>query len=1115
MKCPECHFSNRDSANFCTECGYRFEFTCPDCLSSINSGKFYCKKCNRNLTIYLESEIVEISEQVSERKNVTVLFSDLSGYTTLCEKCDAEEVKKITNKVFSAIKEIIIKYDGFIEKYIGDAIMAIFGAIKSSEDDPVRAIRAAIEINENVNVLSPEIEKSFGCKVSMHFGVNTGLVVTGEINCNKGTHGISGDTINVAARLCSIGQSEQILVSKNTYQLTKGYFIYDQLDPKTLKGKSSAVDVYKVLSTIRRPNKVHRISGLRSELIDREIELKKINNATSNLLKRIGSIILISGDAGTGKSRLVKEIKTILDLSKIHWLEGNAYSYTQKIPYSIFIDLLSRYFHLQERDSPQEIKDKISHKIENIIGKNQKETAFITGLFSVENKDLDIVSPEFWKNELYDSLKCFIEVLIQESPTIFCFEDLHWSDPSSIELFRTISLKFFSKAIFLCTFRSNLILFNDTELMNFEKDCIRISTRELSFDNVIKMIKSLLNSEEVPESLLNFIRKKVEGNPFYLEEIMNSLIESGLLYKENNMWVLSDKISQSSIPSTIQGVLSSRIDRLSIKQKTVLRESSVIGRSFLYEILKQATKISENIAKFLDELQNLDLIILRSFDPDIEYIFKHALTQEVVYNTILIDERKNIHLRIGEIIEKLYKDRLQEFYDALAFHYQKAQAKEKAIQYLLLSGEKSLKKYAIEESYNYYNEAYIYATSNYGNTIKEDTLILKILNKWALVFYYKADFKKLLALLKKHKKNTKTIDDKFILGMYYSWLGFSMYVRHNYKDAYKNLLKALEIGEVYNEKEVEGYALTWLTFLYGDIGEFEKSIKCAERATKIGMDLKYDPYIIIKPSGGVAQTSFYMGDVKRAYKAAELCSELGKKQSNTRGVVMGHIGYGLSYAAAGDFESAINEFKCAINVSADPMYKNVGYYALGFTYLQLEDFEKSREALQRVIEEGKKFGLEWSSIPSMMMLGAIYTATDKMSKGFKMILRAKAIFEDTERKPFVALSDLVLGKIYFLIMKPKDPIKISFIIKNFFFLVKTIFFASKKAEYHFNKAISLSKEIGANSILGQAYFELGLLHIAKKRKALGVKFIRDAANIFEQCGSHVFLKKALSVLSSI
>jgi tetratricopeptide (TPR) repeat protein len=541
----------------------------------------------------------------------------------------------------------------------------------------------------------------------------------------------------------------------------------------------------------------------------------------------------------------------------------------------------------------------------------------------------------------------------------------------------------------------------------------------------------------------------------------------------------------------------------------------VIGRSFLYEILKQTSELSEKLNIFLDELEGLDLIRLRSLKPDIEYIFKHALTQEVVYNSLLIDERKKIHNRIGRVIEKIFKDRMPEFYDALAFHYKRAEAKQKAIKYLILSGEKSLKKYSLEESDNYFREAYIYTNSDYNKTTDADSFIAYILIKWALVFYYRGDFKNLLELLQKHKMSAETITDYSIKGMFYAWLGFALYVRHNYKKSYEYLLLALKIGELHDEKEVVGYASTWLTYLYGEMGLFNESLKYAERATTIGEELKSDQYIIFKQSGGVAQTSFWMGDVKKAFQAGELCTKLGKKQGNIRAIVMGHIGYGLSYAASGDFEAASNEFKLAINVSADPMYKNVGSFALGFTYLQLGNFEKGKETLQHVISEGSEYGLEWSSVPSKMLLGAIYTATENMSKGFKMILNAKIILEMSERKPLVALSEFILGKIYFFIMKPNKPIEISFIIRNLLFLLRKKIFSCKKAEYHFNKAITLSKEIGANGILGQTYLELGLLYLAKGRKDLGLKFINDAANIFDKCGAHVFLKQTQKVLDSL
>lgn len=315
MKCPDCQFVNREGAKFCSECGHKFELSCPECGNSIRASSKFCDGCGCKLEPPLEtldnvSETESLPLQpavdikpndvapiVSERKHVTVLFSDLTGYTAMSEKLDPEEVKEITSRIFGQISKIVANYDGFIEKYAGDAVMALFGATSSHEDDPVRAINAAREIHNFVDSISPQYEERIEQSLSMHTGINTGLVVTGEINFEKGTHGVAGDTVNVAARLSGLGNTGEILVSRDTFVQSEGYFDFEDLEHPKIKGKSESIRVYKVLALKSKPIKVHRLHGLRAELIGRKVEMDLLAEAARKLQDGKGSILSICGTA--------------------------------------------------------------------------------------------------------------------------------------------------------------------------------------------------------------------------------------------------------------------------------------------------------------------------------------------------------------------------------------------------------------------------------------------------------------------------------------------------------------------------------------------------------------------------------------------------------------------------------------------------------------------------------------------------------------------------------------------------------------------------------------------------------------------------------------------------
>jgi len=328
MKCPECQFENREDAKFCKECGNNLELACSGCGTVYEIGSKFCDECGHSLAQESQIEKPDPTSE-GERKHVTVLFSDLSGYTAMSEKLDPEDVKEITGRMYGKISKIVSKYDGFIEKYAGDAVMALFGANQSHEDDPVRAVKAAQEIHGMVESMSPQFEEKIGQTLSMHSGINTGLVVTGELNLEKGVHGVAGDTINVAARLSATAKAGDILVDHETYSRTEGYFQFENLEPVQLKGKANAVQVHRFLAVKEHPQKIHRLHGLRTELIGRKAEMAQLSEAVENLSQGKGSVFSIIGAAGTGKSRLVEEFKAGLNLGKIQWREGQAFPYAQ------------------------------------------------------------------------------------------------------------------------------------------------------------------------------------------------------------------------------------------------------------------------------------------------------------------------------------------------------------------------------------------------------------------------------------------------------------------------------------------------------------------------------------------------------------------------------------------------------------------------------------------------------------------------------------------------------------------------------------------------------------------------------------------------------------------
>jgi class 3 adenylate cyclase/tetratricopeptide (TPR) repeat protein len=1134
VKCPECQFDNREGAKFCSECGHKFGFSCPKCSTPIRASSKFCDECgcmlesplvtiseapeveNPSLQSAIEIKVEDAAPVAGERKHVTVLFTDLIGYTKMSELLDPEDVKDITAQIFDEISKIVGKYDGFIEKFAGDAVMALFGAKEAHEDDPVRAIRTAIEIHNAVKSLSPNYEKKIKQPLSMHTGINTGLVVTGDIDLKKGTHGVAGDTINVASRLSALGKTDEIIVGPSTFRQTEGYFEFQLLEPVAIKGKSASIQIFKFLKAKDRPAKIHRLHGMRADLIGRRVEICKLMDAAQILTKeKKGIVISISGAAGTGKSRLIEEFRSNLDHEQIQWMEGHAYPYSQNIPYHPLIDLLNKTLKIREGDPPSIVKEKVEIGVSSLIGEEINLLPYIGSLFSIGYPEIDEVSPEFWKTQLQKAVQKALATLSQRAPLIICLEDLHWADPSFLELIRLILTDLKLPIFFLCTYRPNISLFTSHQISNIVVPYHNIRLQDLSPTESQVMVESLLRTESIPTTLQQFVQDKIEGNPFYIEEVINSLIELGTLINDNGNWKVLRPITEADISSTIHGVISGRLDRLENDSKRILQEASVIGRSFLYEILIRITDMDSQVDKCLSGLERLDLIKTSAMQPDLEYIFKHALTQEVVYSGVLKKERQRIHERIGFVIEQLFHDKLAEFYETLAFHFKNAQNIDKAVNYLAKSGKKCIRRYAVNEADQFYKQAYEIILKSEIKSQHEKSLLVDTIIEWAFVLYYMGNFRKLHFLLKTHLKLAESINDKSRLGMFYAWYGFTMCNRNLMGQSYKWLKKALEIGEKINDQMIIGYACTWLSWVCSPFGRPNDAITFGERAQAISKKIKDSQYLYFKSLGGLGMTYYMKGNIKKTIEFGEMLNKFGKKKLNIRSQCMGLSIIGDGFELDGNLPEAIKYRENSVKIAADPYYAEFMRAFLGMTYVLDGQIDKAENVFKQGLDFSEKFGVEVIGALSEIFMGLILIAKGRMLNGLNAIKKSQQSCRENQNNFFYYISEYVLGKIYSEIAQPAGSMQISTMLKNLGFLVKNVPLASKKAEYHFNKAIETAKEIGANGYLGLTYLDLGLLHIFKKRRSQAKECLVKAIELFEQNEAEVYLIKAREALASL
>ena len=1118
MKCPRCTHQNPSGVKFCGNCGQEMGTLCP-CCSTVNLPESnFCHQCGQDLLKTNESlspkkisklhfpnveKTPQTQSSTGERKYVTVLFSDLSGYTTLAQRLDPEEVKEITARIFRETTKIVAKYEGFIEKYIGDAVMAVFGAVRAHEDDPIRGIRATREIHELVSALSSDYEKQIGQRLAMHTGISTGLVVTGDVDFGKGTHGITGATLNIASRLCSLAKPGDILVSSETYRQSLGYFNFESQEPAQLKGLAAPIPIYKVISRINQPKKIHRFHGLRADLIGRNPEIGLLKEALGRVRTGKGSLVLLCGNAGTGKSRLLEEFKFALNREKINWREGQCYPCTRNFTYYPLIDLLSRTFSIEENDSPEIVREKIESGLK-FIEPQEDVVPYVGSLYNLKYTQLVGLSPEIWRSRLQKAILEILTVMARNAPTIICLEDLHWADPSSLELIRFLLSDFRYPALVICVYRPTLNLLSNQQIANLGESCFEIRLEDLSPAETETMLGSLLKSDIFPQDLKRFVREKAGGNPFYLEEIINSLVESEILVAEDATWGLQESISDAEISSTIHGVISARIDRLEAEMKRILQEASVIGRSFYFEILSHITDLEDSVWHNLSSLETLDLIKARSYRPAVEYIFKHALTQEVVYSGLLKDRRKTIHERVGLVMEKLFEDRLPEYYEALAYHFQRGRSVDKAVNYLVKSGQKSMARYALQEAHRYYNDAFAILSSQVDKPDKTDSLLIDLLNNWSFVYYYQGRYNELLSLLTDHQTLADSLTDKDKSGMFYAWLGCALWHRERFQEAHGHLLQAFAIGEDINNTTMVGYACCWLSWVCTELGLLDDAIGHARRAQEIFQTDRREDYIYVSAMAGMGYALWHRGEKAKVLDVGKGLLDFGRKRDDYRAKGMGYCCIGWSHLIGGDLTKAIPFFERAVQVSVDPWYSLFPKLATSYGLILNGNFNEAENYISEIRKFSKKFGAEFAGTPAEFFYGIILVSQGKIIRGLRILEANCQHWRQIGNRLRYAACGSMLASVYANLAQKARSRNLS----------KYAMHAYNKANAYYQDAIESAEQISAKAILGQAYLDWGNFCKAKGDLEKAARCFAASSANFQVCESAA-MPEHIAVYASI
>jgi class 3 adenylate cyclase/tetratricopeptide (TPR) repeat protein len=872
-----------------------------------------------------------------ERRSVTVLFADAVGSTPLAEKLGEEGMYAVMRDCLSRMTEAVHHYEGYVASFTGDGIMALFGAPIAHEDSARRAVAAAMRMQRALEQYAVQMTRRHGIQVRFRVGLNTGPVVVGTVTEDLQMDFTAiGDTVNLAARLQQVAEPGCVFISEPTHRIVGDHFDCEPLGELAVKGKAQPVAAWRVVRErpVRTRLEVAAERGL-TRFVGRVQELAALEEFLKMARQGDGQVVLVSGEAGIGKSRLLFELHRRLPRQEVNWIEGHCISYLTNSPYLPVVNLLKNAFGIRDEDSDAAVISRVDQAVSGWEQSARGAAPYLKYVLSVDPGDdaVALMDPRERRVGVFEALRTFLLQLSARRPVLAVVEDLHWADEISQQALASLTEIVPSAPVLLVlTSRPG-----DSDLFAERAAVTHVVLRQLDNDESTALTEDLLPGASRPPELQRLITAKAEGNPFYLEEVTKTLLETDVLARTNGSYQLQRPIEDIHIPETIQEVILSRIDRLEAEAKRAIQLASVIGREFRIQLLDRISDLQARLSQLIVELAALEFIYQKALFPELAYIFKHALTHEVSYGTLLTDRRRVLHRLVGAAIEELYSDRLAEHYEILAHHYYQGQDWYKALDYLTKAGDKSASAYANQDALRFYARA-LEVCDKLGEAALPAAAALA--SKRGLLNYGIGDTATGVADFDRMVTIAQRLHDRGLEGTALSYRGFLQVYNHEISQAEVTLRAAWDVlGEGYEQvRPMATMALGHLLVVDNRLPELEPFLAF--------MDLVQmpDPFAEGMWNWSGALIEFWRGHFDKAVGMLENLSDDAARMVTNR--LYNWWVRGMTLAARGDYEPALTWLHKALD-----MCERVGDWqvrprvvkTIGWVFAELEDHQQALE----------------------------------------------------------------------------------------------------------------------------------------------------------------------------
>jgi len=1098
MKCPKCRHENPEDARFCNECGHKLELACPECGKVNPVGSRFCNGCGQDLRASKENLAADYAQPQSytpkhladkiltsrssiegERKLVTILFADVANFTSLSEKLDPEEVHQIMDGCFKILMDEIHNYEGTINQFTGDGVMALFGAPLAHEDHAQRACYASLSIQKGLSAYGEKVKKETGLDFRMRIGLNSGQVIVGSIGDDlRMDYTAIGDTTNLASRMQSLAGPGSILVSRNTKRLASLFFEFKPLGHLRVKGKSQLQEAFELIkaSEITTRIEASAAKGL-TRFVGRKNPMTAMMEAYDKAKEGSGQVVGMVGEAGVGKSRLLLEFRNRVTQDELNYLEGRCIHYGSAMPYLPILDILKSYFEIEEGDREFVIRKKLEEKVLQLHGAFKKELPAFQDLLSlkVEEPEYQTLEPKSKKERAFEAIR---NLLIRESErktTVLAVDDLHWIDKTS-EAFLDYLIGWLanSRVLLILLYRPEY-----THQWGSKSYYTHIGLDQLSMKSSAELVQSILEDGEVVPELRELILNRAAGNPLFMEELTHGLLENGSIRREHHQYVLARKVSEIEVPDTIQGIIAARIDRVEDNLKRIMQVASVIGREFAYRILQTIMGMREDLKSSLLNLQGLEFIYEKRLFPELEYIFKHALTQEVAYNSLLLNRRKEIHEKIGNAIEELYPDRLGECYELLAYHYMRSDNKEKAVGYLILACEKAVRVSAMEDAMAYFEEAMKLLDTLPETDLNRQRRISLVTNQ-GTVFLLLFKVQEYYDLLKRYETMAIDLGNKGLLGAFYAGKGWCEWWFGYFDQSVQSASKAAELCEATGEAERAGGAYELLQWNHVCKGNFHQAIVLKEDTDRM-MEQQFNLRTSVYAFCAASWAYTFLGRWDEAVEEGQEALRVAERFSDGGLVSFAATSISMAYCSKGDMVQAIRYAELAVEKALTPAEKFWAQGFLAWAWARGGKDTRGIELLPDIVSAHRVGRFKFGEIGFIGCLGEAYWLAGEYDKATQTLQEGLKLAENCGLKFWIVRLRHLLGEVILEINpdQVKEPL----------------------AAPYFEQSIAISHEIKAENELSLCYAAYGRLLKRQGKTAQARENLIKALDILDRLGT--------------